>query len=525
MLQIKEGYKGLFGNSLFKAVNLQINDGEKIGIVGRNGTGKSTLLHLLAKVEQLDSGDLFISKQQRVSLLEQQLDVTSDETLWDYIYEGQSLLRKLGEDLKKLEYEMAQTVSPEELETLLAAYSKRQEQFILAGGYELEEQMTGIAKGLGIDSLLYQKMTALSGGQQTLGKLARILVEKADILLLDEPTNHLDSKGLEWLENYLKHTKQTVVLVSHDRYFLDQVVNRIVLISQQEVTSYQGNYTHFSKTRALELLQLERQLKEQLKERQQMDQAIRRFRHWGANGDNEKFFKKAKQLEKKKDSMALISVPSKHTGLENMTGFTSSRRSGKDVLVINGVWKSYGNHAVFEEASCRLYRNERVALLGNNGSGKTTLIRLILNEEVLDGGHIRLGASIHLGYLPQMIVFSDETQTILSYVRETCALEEQQARELLVTFLFTQDHVQKRLGFLSGGEKMRLKLACLLQKEVNFLILDEPTNHLDLETREWLEMILLEFKGTMLLISHDRYFLKTLTTKTLRIENKTLIES
>jgi ATPase subunit of ABC transporter with duplicated ATPase domains len=311
MLQLNQIKKTMYGNLLFKEVTLQINDGEKIALVGSNGSGKSTLLKIMTGIEGVDEGRISISKNQEVSYLEQHSLVETTESVYDYIYNGQKEIKALANSLKELEEKLSDPETAD-FDKIMTRYGNLQEVFMEKNGYVVEESIKSITTGLGISYLLDQPIASLSGGQQTLAKLARCLLENKEILLLDEPTNHLDTNGLNWLENYLKHSKQTVVIVSHDRYFLDQVAQKIVYINQQKISSYHGNYSAFKIKRDQELIELEKNYNEQQKEIKQTEDAIRRFRHWGAISDNEKHFKKAKRLEANLEKLDKIEFPDKN---------------------------------------------------------------------------------------------------------------------------------------------------------------------------------------------------------------------
>jgi ATPase subunit of ABC transporter with duplicated ATPase domains len=446
-------------------------------------------------IEGVDEGRISISKNQEVSYLEQHSLVETTESVYDYIYNGQKEIKALANSLKELEEKLSDPETAD-FDKIMTRYGNLQEVFMEKNGYVVEESIKSISTGLGISYLLDQPIASLSGGQQTLAKLARCLLENKEILLLDEPTNHLDTNGLNWLENYLKHSKQTVVIVSHDRYFLDQVAQKIVYINQQKISSYHGNYSAFKIKRDQELIELEKNYNEQQKEIKQTEDAIRRFRHWGAISDNEKHFKKAKRLEEKS-------------------------RSGKEVIMIDKLSKSFDEIIIFEELSFPVYRKEHVAIIGGNGVGKSTLIKMILGKEKLDSGEIKVGDSVSIGYLSQVINYEDKKQSILSYFKEKVFLPDEEARRILSYFKFFKEDVFKQIGNLSGGEKVRLELASMMNQEINCLILDEPTNHLDIETREWLEEQLEAFSGTILMVSHDRYFVDKIATKRVVLENKT----
>lgn len=517
MLQINQVNKTMFGNLLFNEVTEQINDSQKVALVGANGSGKSTLLKIIAGLEGIDNGSVSISKNQQISYLEQHSIINTEETVYDYIYNGQKEIKELANQLVALEKRLSNS-SDQELDRVMARYGEIQERFIEKDGYVIEEMIKSIATGLKIESLLYHSIAELSGGQQTLAKLARCLLENKEILLLDEPTNHLDIEGLNWLENHLKHSKQTVIIVSHDRYFLDKVVDRVLLIDQKKIASYIGNYTKFKELRELEIIEQQKNYLIQQKEIKQTEDAIRRFRHWGAISDDEKHFKKAKRLESQLEKMDKVDSPQKIKNISSSQGFKEKGRSGKEVIQLIDVSKSFDEKIVFSNINMLVYRQDRLAITGANGSGKSTLIKTITGIEKISSGEIKIGNSVEIGYLSQVILYNEKNQTVLDYFKNHVDVFEEDARRILSYFKFFKEDIFKKVVNLSGGEKVRLELACLMNQPINCLILDEPTNHLDIETREWLEEQLISFNGTLIMVSHDRYFVQRLSNRELKID-------
>ena len=519
MLQVNELSKKMYGNPLFEGASFKINTGEKVALAGSNGTGKSTMLKLIMGQEGLDAGTIVIPKSQKISYLSQKSVVDSTETVYDYIFEGQKEIKELGLKLGKIEVKLGESESAD-FDKVLGQYGRLQEEYLQRDGYVIQELIESMTTGLGIRELLNLPMVSLSGGQQTLVKLARCLLEKHPILLLDEPTNHLDQKGLSWLENYLKYSQQTVLIVSHDRYFLDQVVEKVLLIDHQKITTYKGNYTTFKEKRSKELEILAQQFVEQQKEVKKTKDAIRRFRHWGAISDNEQHFKKAKRLEKQLANKELINKPIDSNQRLKAQQFQTEERSGKEVLLFDEVTKSFGKQSLFKPLNFQIFWQDRVGIQGDNGAGKTTLLKLILEEEGITTGVIKKGTRLKTGYLPQVIIYENEKDSVLSYFKEQVALDEETARRVLSYFKFTKEDVFKQVGFLSGGEKVRLELACLMNQGINCLILDEPTNHLDIESREWLEEQLENYSGTLIFVSHDRYFFNRLSSKKIILQKE-----
>lgn len=505
IIQLNEVTKIIGGELLFEKLNLSIKTGEKIGIIGRNGSGKSTLLKLIMGIEGIDEGAVSLRNGLRLAYLRQERVVDPNLTARDFLLNARPELLTLAQELSQLEEQLA-LVSEEQLVSVMTRYGKKQELFQDSGGYELEDVIQSTTQGLGINSLLAQKMMMLSGGQQTLMALAHVLISEADVLILDEPTNHLDVKGLNWLENYLQKAKKTVIVVSHDRYFLNQVVNRVVEIDN-ELHSYPGNYDAYEKSKKARLEVLAKDYQEQQKEIKKIKDAIRRYRQWGNESDNAKFFKRAKHLEKRLAQMDEISRPAKEQ-VALMKAFKFSQRSGKEVLQLKNLYKSYDSRELLVGAELNVSWQDKVAIQGSNGCGKSTLLKIILGQVPVDQGEVDLGSQVEIGYLSQNIHYEEPRQTVLENFKRSNDLYEEDCRRILAKYLFFKEDVFRQVGKLSGGEQVRLELAKLMQQGNNLLILDEPTNHLDIETRELLEKVLQDYQGTVIVVSHDRYFLK-----------------
>ncbi|MBO0472289.1 ABC-F family ATP-binding cassette domain-containing protein [Enterococcus ureasiticus] len=504
LVQLQRITKNYGTEPLFEELNLQINKGEKIGLIGTNGSGKSTILKIITGIETVDSGTVSCKKNARIGYLAQMPDVC-EQKVKDYLLETFTLLNSIHYQLTQLEEQMT---NPEcDLDKILARYGQKQEEFQQAGGYEMENKLEMIANGLMINYLLPKKLSELSGGEQTIVALARILLQENDLVLLDEPTNHLDTQRITWLEGYLTHEKTAYLIVSHDRLFLDHTVEKIVELEEGHLQEYKGNYSAYKRQKEEQLEKLRKDFAEQQKEIQKLKLAIRRFRQWGHEGDNEKFFKKAKQLEKRLEKIQRIPKPKDETEKISQK-FKETNRSGKEVLQFKEVSKSYTDRILFDKVEFSLFWKEHSAIIGENGVGKSTLLKLALGLEGFDSGEIKQGTNLQVGYLPQVIRYKNPKQTLLQSFSEACSLAEQESRRALAKYSFYSDDVMKQVRFLSGGEKIRLELAKLMHNEVNFLVLDEPTNHLDIETREEIEEILEDFKGTMLVVSHDRFFLQ-----------------
>lgn len=498
---------------VFEGLTLAIYPGDKIGLVGMNGCGKSTLLRILTGEEGIEAGTVARRKGVSIGYVPQTL-AYSETSVKDYLFNSFEKVAALRQRLRKIEEAM--TDPQANFEVLLQKYGLLQECYEEAGGYTLEDRIAATMKGLGIEEKLEASISSLSGGQRVRVELARVLTEPADVLLLDEPTNHLDIDGIHWLENYLSHIKQAYLVISHDRVFLDTVVTRIVEIEGEQAVSYPGNYSNYAQLKRERIVLLQKNFDLQQKEIQRLQRMSRRYRQWGQESDNEDFFRKAKEIERRIEKLkhALIKPP--ESGKNRLQQVTQANRSGKEVLVAEEIGKFVGDRLLFSDSTFMIYRQERLALTGANGNGKSTLIRCLLGETSLDEGTIQLGANVKIGYLPQKLFFANPKQRLLAYVQDVLP-EEQKARRTLAQFGFFAEDVTKRIQDLSGGEQMRIYLLKLLQQKINFLILDEPTNHLDIAGKEELETILAAYEETILVVSHDRYFLRKVTDGQLAI--------
>lgn len=506
------GFKNILNGASF-----EIMTGERAAIVGRNGTGKTTLFKILSKQENADKGTVSIRRGATVGMLEQipHLYDTSSTTR-EVLTEPFLPLMQAESRLHELEALMAETT--DKLDELMEEYSSLQDRYTAMGGYEMEENFGKIVTGFGLAPLLDRPFNVLSGGQKTIVKLASVILMQPDILLLDEPTNHLDIKTLEWFEGFLSQYRGTVVLISHDRYFLDRVATKTILLESGCCTVFNGNYS-YSLREQERLLMLEfEQYKNQQKKIAAIKAAIKRYREWGTRGDNPNFFKKVHELEKRLDKMELIEQPQMEK-VPIPIRF-AGERSGHDVLELKDFSLTMGETSLFENAELLLIEKEKLCLLGNNGTGKTSLIKTILGEYTDYRGEVKINPSAKIGYIPQEIRFDKDTNTVLDVFRKEYICSEGEARSILARYYFYSDNVHKRVSGLSGGEKVLLKLAALIQNQVNFLILDEPTNHIDIETREMLEDALSNYRGTLLFISHDRYFIRKIASRVVEIRDK-----
>lgn len=498
---------------------LEVKQGEKIAIIGKNGSGKSSLLKIIAKQENVDNGKINIRNGAKIGLLNQIYKNEKEDILVrDFLYRSFEEIFSIEKKLRNLEEELSIVTDLAKLEKLMASYSKIQEKYLLAGGYETEEKFGKICSKFYInEKMLNQNYNVLSGGEKTRVNLAKLLLKEPDILLLDEPTNHLDIQSLEFLEELILRYKGTVLIVSHDRYFLDKVINKTVLLENGKENIYYGNYSYFlEEDERRTLLQFEN-YKNQQKQIEKMKESIATLRKFGDIAQNELFYKRAKSIEKRLEKMEIldkVDLDKKSIDLN----FNMQNRSGKDVLKVENLSKKFGEKIIFNEANLELIFGEKVALIGKNGSGKSTLVKVILGEDCNFCGEVKLGTSTKIGYIPQNIVFQNENQTVLDFFLEENNFSLAEARRKLAKYGFRNENVFKKIGKLSGGEKVRILLIKLIQRDINFLILDEPTNHIDIDTREILEEALNQYKGTVLFISHDRFFINKLAKRVLNIE-------
>lgn len=506
--------------NILDGFNLEVKTGERVGLVGSNGSGKSTVLKIISKQEYVDDGIVSIRSQAKVGILNQIYENEKEDlTVKDYLYKSFEDIFKIEKKLKKLESDMSIEQNPLKLEKILNDYGKTQEKYSLLGGYDIQEKFNKICSKFYItEVMLNQSYNLLSGGEKTKVNLARLLLKEPDILLLDEPTNHLDIDSLEFLEDIILKYKGSVLIVSHDRYFLDKVITKTILLENGKASVYNGNYSYFLKEDERRTLAQFENYKNQQKQIEKMKESIVQLRKFGEIAKNEMFFKRARSIEKRLEKMDVIEkvdLDKKSIDLK----FNMDSRSGKEVLKIENLTKKFDEKLIFNNVNLLVVYGEKVALLGKNGSGKSTLIKMVLGEDSDYSGIIKTGTGIKIGYIPQNIIFEDDNQTVLEYYLHDSSLTETDARKRLARYGFRGEDVFKRIGRLSGGEKVRIILMKLILKNINFLILDEPTNHIDIDTREILEDALKEYKGTVLFVSHDRYFINKLAGRILNVEN------
>ncbi len=507
----------LGSNIIFKELSFEVNEGQRIAVVGRNGCGKTTLFKALAGIEQPDEGRIVKAKGQKIGYLHQ-IPVYTDVTAFDVLSEAFMELHEMKARLVRLEERMVTDIS----EKILLQYGDLQEQYMTSGGYEIEAKIASIANGLKITRLLEQPFEALSGGEKTKVMLAQILLKQSDILLLDEPTNHLDLAAIEWLEDYLQYFKGAVVVISHDRMFLNNIVQQVAEIEDGEIWVCKGNYDSYLQQKEAKLVAQFSAYQEQQKKIQKIKEAIRRLRQWAneASPPNPDLFRKAKAMEKMLARMELVKKPKTERAMNLQ--LKSEDRTGKEVFALRNVAHGFDGDFLFMDVQLPVYYQDRLAIVGNNGTGKSTLLKILLGEIMPVDGEVKHGSNLKIGYLAQQFDKFDGKQRLIDVFREQVSLTEYDARHMLAQFLFYGHDVFKKVEQLSGGEKMRLCLAQLMVQKCNVLVLDEPTNHLDIESREALEEALEHFEGTIVTISHDRYFLQKLFTKTAWLEQQQL---
>ncbi len=506
------------GTNILDGVSFEVNTGERIGILGRNGCGKTTLFRLLSGALYPDSGEISIASGRRLGLISQIPVYPEGYTTEDVLREAHRRLYDLEDRMNQLAERMASDDSPQ----LLAEYDRVSEDFRRLGGYDMEHERDRVANGLDINAAMRaQSFDSLSGGEKTRVNLARLILEDTDILLLDEPTNHLDLRSTEWLEDYLLHFRGSVLVISHDRYFLDRVVQRSIDLSTGKAEFYSGNYSFY-------VVERQRRFDEQLKQYekdqaklQQLTEAAEKLHLWAFMG-NDKLHKRAFSMEKRMEKLRQTERPTEDRKLN--VHFSESVFRADEVLVADSVTKGFGDRTLFRDLTLTVTGGERIALIGDNGMGKTTFLKLLMNEETPDSGWIRRGPTVRVAYLPQIVTFQDVNRNMVDTMLYECKCQPQEARDRLAAFGFRGEDVFKTVDSLSGGERSRLKLCMLMGSEINFLILDEPTNHLDIASREWIEDALSDYSEALLFVSHDRYFIEKFATRIWALRDGSFID-
>ncbi|MFJ5715344.1 ribosomal protection-like ABC-F family protein [Neobacillus sp. NPDC093127] len=514
--------KSFGGNIIFKDLSFEVLEGSRIGLVGRNGGGKTTLLKLLANQETIDEGVIHWKKGLKIGYLAQIPDfheLTAKEVLktaFDHLTETETMLRQL-------EKEMGHELDPDLLQRLMEQYGKLQDDFILNGGYEMDAQLERIANGLNITSLLDKTFSTLSGGEKTKVGLGLSLLKNPELLLLDEPTNHLDLMAIEWLGSFLKDYKGTIILISHDRYFLDEVVTKVLEMEDGEIDLYHTNFSGYVKEKEEKLLREFQEFQEQQRKIKKMKEAIKRLRDWAnrANPPSAALHKRATNMQRALDRIEKFDRP-KIDVKKMAIDFEANNRSGKDVIVLEDVSKRFGIRTLFDHVNMHIQYKDRTAIVGENGTGKSTILKMILKECETDSGVVKVGSNVKIGYLSQHVFEDIGDEQLIDVFRSEVVVNEGEARHILARFLFYGPAVFRKVNQLSGGERMRLRLAQLMYQDINLLILDEPTNHLDVDSCEVLEEALEQFNGTILAVSHDRYFLNKLFNKIYWLQDGTV---
>lgn len=504
---------------IIKSCSFNIEDHEKAAIVGINGAGKSTLLKIITGIEPADTGLVTLAKDKTLGYLAQQQNLGSDNTIYDELLSVKQYILDMEKELRSIEKRM-NTADGDELENLMKKYSDLNHRFEMENGYAYKSEITGVLKGLGFSEDDFSlNVNTLSGGQKTRVALGRLLLAKPDIILLDEPTNHLDMESIRWLENYLLNYNGAVLIVAHDRYFLDKIVSKIIELDNGVATVFSGNYTDYAAKKAiLRNMKLKEYLNQQREIKHQED-VITKLKQF----NREKSIKRAESREKMLDKIEVVDKPQELNDKMNIK-LEPNVVSGNDVLTISGLSKSFDDVTLFDNIDIEIKRGERVALIGNNGTGKTTILKLINGIIEPDSGSIYLGAKVNIGYYDQEHHVLDPDKTIFDEIRDAYPdLNNTQIRNTLAAFLFTNEDVFKYIRDLSGGEKGRVSLAKLMLSNANFLILDEPTNHLDIVSKEILENALNNYTGTVLFVSHDRYFINAAATRIIELSNKTVV--
>ena len=492
-------------------INFHIEEKEKLALVGINGAGKSTLLKIIMNEEEADEGQVIIGKDITVGYLAQHQNAFYDKTIFEELLGVKQNIIDLQEQIRSLEQEMKH-LQGRELENALERYTRMNHTFEQLDGYAFKSQITGILKGLGFEESDFNRpVSELSGGQKTRVSLGRLLLSRPDVILLDEPTNHLDLNSISWLENYLNNYDGAVIIVSHDRYFLDKIVTKIVELENTKSTVYHGNYSYYATKREEVRLSKYRAYMNQQAEIKHQEEVITKLKQF----NREKSIKRAESREKLLEKIDRLEKPQTVNDEMRLT-LTPEIESGNDVLLIEGLSKSYGEHTLFTNIGMDIKRGERVAIIGNNGTGKTTILKIINRLLPKDSGKIILGAQVYVGYYDQEHQVLHPDKTIFDELHDTYPnMTNTKIRNVLAAFLFTREDVFKEIKDLSGGERGRVSLAKLMLSNANFLILDEPTNHLDITSKEILENALKNYTGTILYVSHDRYFINQTATRIL----------
>ncbi len=508
---------------LFDGVSFSLNEGESISIVGPNGCGKSTLLKIIAGIERADSGQVSIKKGAKVAYLDQTGSSTNDDRkVYEILKDAFKELTEMGKKIEEMQRKLESGIDGDEYSLTLEKYCNLMEKFSIAGGYDMDTTINTVVEGLKIDkNLLKQSYNDLSGGEKTLVQLAKALIIKPDLILLDEPTNHLDIERIEWLEEYIKSFKGASVIVSHDRYFLDKMSNKILDLDNGVGKVYASDYSGYVEEKQRDFEKQMADYKDQQAIIKKLDEQRKYFAERGMATNSSTLCDRAHALQTQIDRLKKVAVSRPVEKKKLNVGFSEERKSSQKVIVAEDLTVSLPDgRKILDGINVSIYAGERVALIGSNGSGKSTFVKTVLGlQELKKSGDVIIGPSVKIGYLPQIITFPKANQQLLEYFSNAVGLNEQRARQILAGFQFYKEDVTKKVGSLSGGERMRVKLAELLQQKINTLIFDEPTNHIDIPTKEVLEEAIEEFDGTLVFVSHDRYFINKFAQKIFEFKN------
>lgn len=515
LLNVSHIYKSFGEDKVITDATFTVDEGSKVAIVGNNGTGKSTLLKIIIGELPADEGEVTLKKDATFGYLAQYQEDHYGSNILNTVLSAREDLLDMEKRLSEMEDKMSQ-IDSSEMSSFMDSYHKLQHQFDLQGGYTFRSEAIGILKGLGFEGDdLYKSMNELSGGQKTRVSLGRLLASSPDLLLLDEPINHLDLNSIVWLEGYLSSYKGSVIIVAHDRYFLDKIVDHVVDLSYGRTAVYNGNYTAFTKQKEIYMVSYERSYEKQQKEIEHQKAVIEKLQSF----NREKSIKRAESRKKLLDKMDVMDAPDKESQGMRLT-LEIEKESGKDVLDFSHVTKSYEDKNIFTDLSFKVHKGDKIAILGDNGTGKTTILKCINGLVPFESGEIKFGANVTVGYYDQEQQGLDDSNTVFSELHNAYPfLTETKVRNALAAFMFTEDDVFKHISELSGGERGRVSLAKLMLSKSNLLILDEPTNHLDMDSKEKLEDALNEYDGTLLYVSHDRYFVNRTANIILELSN------
>lgn len=505
------------GTNILDGISFEINSGERVGILGRNGCGKTTFFRILVGEIGYDEGQIMVAPNKRMGLMSQIPIYPDDYTTEDVLREAHLPLIAISDRLEELGNLMADDHS----DNIMREYDRLTVQFESRGGYTMEIDRNRVANGLNIPAeMRSQLFDSLSGGEKTRVNLARLILEDTDILLLDEPTNHLDLHSTEWLEEYLKKFQGTVICISHDRFFLDRVIERSIEITSGKAEFYSGNYSFYAEERVRRFEEQLKKYEKEQKELKRLDESARRLYQWGTG--NQALMKKSQAIRSRMDRMQRTNKPVSDKKLR--LKFSEKSFNGDEVLVFENVSKSFGDRTLFSELDLLVTAGERIGIIGDNGTGKSTLIKLVMHEENVDSGYIHQGPSVKSAYLPQHIYFDNMSRNLYDTMLYSEKCSPQEARDRLGAFGFSGEDVLKPVSALSGGEKSRLRLCMLMRSEINLLVLDEPTNHLDIASREWIEESVDAFEEALLFVSHDRYFIQHFANRIWAIEDGKILD-